>query len=45
MSEFAIELEHVDKNYRLWGRRTQFATENFPQKARRQRTRRKSTIW
>ena len=26
MSEFAIALEHVSKNYRLWGRRSQFAT-------------------
>ncbi|MFP5246101.1 MAG: ABC transporter ATP-binding protein [Thermoanaerobaculia bacterium] len=26
MSEFAIALENVSKNYRLWGRRSQFAT-------------------
>ena len=26
MSDFAIALEHVSKNYRLWGRRSQFAT-------------------
>ncbi|HEX8408277.1 MAG TPA: ABC transporter ATP-binding protein [Thermoanaerobaculia bacterium] len=26
MPDFAISLEHVSKNYRLWGRRSQFAT-------------------
>jgi ABC-type polysaccharide/polyol phosphate transport system ATPase subunit len=26
VSEFAISLEHVEKSYRLWGRRSQFAT-------------------
>ena len=26
MSEFAVELENVSKSYRLWGRRSQFAT-------------------
>jgi len=25
-STFAISVQHVDKNYRLWGRRSQFAT-------------------